>query len=312
MSVVAEAYRSGFIALVGRPNVGKSTLLNRLLGEKIAIISDKPQTTRTRILGVKHLPGAQLVFLDTPGIHKPKFRLNERMVRVAMDVLDEVDLVLFLVEATEAPGPGDRFILERLKDREVPVILLINKVDLVKKPKLLPLIDEYSRMHAFAEIVPVSAKTGDGVDDVVESALARMPEGPVYFKDDVVTDQPMRVLAAEIIREKIIQKTRDELPFAVAVGIDSFTEEEARLGAPGAGGCKHEGRLARISATVYVEKESQKAIVIGKKGDLLKAVGTYARIDMEHLFGMKVFLQLWVKVKEGWRQDEQLLVELGY
>jgi len=294
---VAEAYRSGFVALVGRPNVGKSTLLNRLLGEKIAIISDRPQTTRTRILGVKHLPGAQLVFLDTPGIHKPKFRLNERMVRVAMDVLDEADLVLFLVEATGAPGPGDRFVVERLKDRAVPVILLINKVDLVKKPKLLPLIDEYSRMHTFDEIVPVSAKTGEGVDDVVESALARMPEGPVYFKDDVVTDQPMRVLAAEIIREKIIQKMRDELPFSVAVGIESFKEE---------------GRLARIAAVVYVEKESQKAIVIGKGGEILKAVGTYARIDMEHLFGMKVFLQLWVKVKEGWREDEQMLAELGY
>ena len=294
---VAAPYRSGFVALVGRPNVGKSTLLNRILGEKIAIVSDKPQTTRTRILGVKHLPGAQMVFLDTPGIHKPKFELNKRMVDVALHVLDEVDLAFFMVEATEPPGAGDRFVLERLKEREVPVVLVINKVDLVKKLRLLPLIDEFSRMHTFAEIVPVSAKTGDGVDRLLELALARMPEGPSYFSEDVVTDQPMRVLAAEIIREKLLQKTRDELPFAVAVFIDSFKEE---------------GRMARISATIYVEKDSQKAIVIGKHGEILKTVGTHARIDMENLFGMKVFLELWVKVKGSWRQDERMLVELGY
>ena len=293
----AAPYRSGFVALVGRPNVGKSTLLNRILGEKVAIISDKPQTTRTRILGVKHLPGAQMVFLDTPGIHKPKFELNKRMVEVALHVLDEVDLVFFMVEATEPPGHGDRFVLERLKERDVPVVLVVNKVDLVKKLRLLPLIDEYSRMHGFADIVPVSAKTGDGVDHLLDLALARMPEGPAYFSEDVVTDQPMRVLAAEIIREKLLQKTRDELPFAIAVGIDSFKEE---------------GRMARISATIYVEKDSQKAIVIGKHGQILKDVGTYARIDMENLFGMKVFLELWVKVKESWRQDERMLVELGY
>jgi len=294
---VTVTYRSGFVALVGRPNVGKSTLLNRILGEKVAIISDKPQTTRTRILGVKHLPGAQMVFLDTPGIHKPKFELNKRMVEVALHVLDEVDLVFFMVEATEPPGHGDRFVLERLKERDVPVVLVVNKVDLVKKVRLLPLIDEFSRMHGFADIVPISAKTGDGVDHLLELALARMPEGPAYFPDDVVTDQPMRVLAAEIIREKLLQKTRDELPFAIAVGIDSFKEE---------------GRMARISATIYVEKDSQKAIVIGKHGQILKDVGTYARIDMENFFGMKVFLELWVKVKGSWRQDERMLVELGY
>lgn len=294
---VAVSYRSGFVALVGRPNVGKSTLLNRILGEKVAIISDKPQTTRTRILGVKHLPGAQMVFLDTPGIHKPKFELNKRMVEVALHVLDEVDLAFFMVEATEPPGHGDRFVLERLKERDVPVVLVINKVDLVKKLRLLPLIDEYSRMHGFADIVPVSAKTGEGVDRLLTLALARMPEGPAYFSEDVVTDQPMRALAAEIIREKLLQKTRDELPFAIAVGIDSFKEE---------------GRMARIGATIYVEKDSQKAIVIGRHGQILKDVGTYARIDMENLFGMKVFLELWVKVKESWRQDERMLVELGY
>jgi len=293
----AGAHRSGFIALVGRPNVGKSTLLNQILGEKIAIISDKPQTTRTRILGVRHLPKAQLVFLDTPGIHKPLYRLNQRMVRVALDVLDEVDLVFFLVEATEGVGAGDRYVVERLKERAVPVVLVINKVDLVQKGRLLPLIDAYRQMHEFAEIVPVSALTGDGVNRLVEIAVRFMPAGPVYFEDDVVTDQPMQLLAAEFIREKILQKTRDELPFSVAVQIESFTEE---------------GQLARIAAIVYVEKESQKAIVIGKRGELLKAVGTEARIEMERLFGMKVFLQLWVKVKEGWRQDERMLTALGY
>ena len=293
----AGAHRSGFIALVGRPNVGKSTLLNQILGEKIAIISDKPQTTRTRILGVRHLPKAQLVFLDTPGIHKPLYRLNQRMVRVALEVLDEVDLVFFLVEATEGVGAGDRYVVERLKERAVPAVLVINKVDLVQKGRLLPLIDAYRQMHEFAEIVPVSALTGDGVNRLVEIAVRFMPAGPVYFEDDVVTDQPMQLLAAEFIREKILQKTRDELPFSVAVQIESFTEE---------------GKLARIAAIVYVEKESQKAIVIGKRGELLKAVGTEARIEMERLFGMKVFLQLWVKVKEGWRQDEQMLSALGY
>ena len=293
----AGAHRSGFIALVGRPNVGKSTLLNQILGEKIAIISDKPQTTRTRILGVRHLPKAQLVFLDTPGIHKPLYRLNQRMVRVALNVLDEVDLVFFLVEATEGVGAGDRYVVERLKERAVPVVLVINKVDLVQKGRLLPLIDAYRQMHEFAEIVPVSALTGDGVNRLVEIAVRFMPEGPVYFEDDIVTDQPMQLLAAEFIREKILQKTRDELPFSVAVQIESFTEE---------------GKLARIAAIVYVEKESQKAIVIGKRGELLKAVGTEARIEMERLFGMKVFLQLWVKVKEGWRRDERMLTALGY
>jgi GTP-binding protein Era len=301
MSETGASYRSGFVALIGRTNVGKSTLLNQLLGEKIAIISDKPQTTRTRILGVKHLPDAQLIFLDTPGIHKPQFRLNQRMVRAALEVLDEVDLVFFLVEATERPGAGDRYVIERLKDRQIPVILVINKVDLVQKGKLLPLIDAYRQMHSFAEIVPISALTGDGVDRLVDLALKAMPQGPVYFKDDMVTDQPMQVLAAEIIREKILYRTRDELPFAVAVQIESFIEEEAR-----------QGQLARISAIVYVEKRSQKAIVIGKRGEILKAVGTEARMDMERLFGMKVFLQLWVKVREGWRQDEQMLTALGY
>jgi GTP-binding protein Era len=261
-----------------------------------------------------------------------------------------VDLVFFLVDATEGVGAGDRYVVERLKERAVPTVLVINKVDLVQKGRLLPLIDTYRQMHEFAEIVPVSALTGDGVNRLVEIAVRFMPVGPVYFEDDIVTDQPMQLLAAEFIREKILQKTRDELPFSVAVQIESFIEEEARFSErrsgeplPEAGeegrvsaragngkeeavwasgregdisgaiaGRKRDGRLARVSAIVYVEKESQKAIVIGKRGELLKAVGTEARIEMERLFGMKVFLQLWVKVKEGWRQDEHMLSTLGY
>ncbi len=223
-----SGYRSGFIALVGRTNVGKSTLLNQILGEKIAIISDKPQTTRTRILGVRHLPAAQLIFLDTPGIHKPQYRLNQRMVRVALEVLDEVDLIFFMVDATGRLGAGDQYVLERLKERDVPVVLVINKIDLVQKRRLLPLIDAARQLHEFAEIVPVSALTGDGVEQLVDLGLRFMPPGPMYFKEDMVTDQPMQVLAAELIREKILQKTRDELPFSVAVQIESFIEEEAR------------------------------------------------------------------------------------
>ena len=298
-------YRSGFVSLIGRPNVGKSTLLNHILGEKIAIVSDKPQTTRTRILGVKHLPDAQLIVLDTPGIHKPQYRLNQRMVRVALETLEEVDLILFLIEATEKPGAGDRYVLEQLKSRQTPVMLVINKIDIVQKSKLLPLIDAYQHLHSFTEIVPVSALTGEGVDRLVDLSVQAMPIGPVYFKEDVVTDQAMQLLAAELIREKILSKTRDELPFAVAVQIESFVEEKTR-------GRKGEEELARIAAIVYVEKQSQKGIVIGKGGQLLKAVGTEARMDMERLFGMKVFLDLWVKVKQDWRQDEQMLETLGY
>ena len=238
-----------------------------------------------------------MVFLDTPGIHKPLYRLNQRMVRVALEVLDEVDLVFFLVEATEGVGAGDRYVVERLKERAVPVVLVINKVDLVQKGRLLPLIDAYRQMHEFAEIVPVSALTGDGVNRLVEIAVRFMPAGPVYFEDDVVTDQPMQLLAAEFIREKILQKTRDELPFSVAVQIESFTEE---------------GKLARIAAIVYVEKESQKPIVIGSGGALLKQIGTSARVELEKRFPPKVFLELFVKVAPDWRDDREVVRALDY
>ncbi len=291
----------GTVAIIGRPNVGKSTLLNALLKEKIAIVSNWPQTTRTRILGVVHLPDTQIAFLDTPGLHKPFHQLNKRMVRTALDTIREADLLYLMVEATAPPGSGDRLVIEQVEEvagnGRVPVFLLINKVDLVKKPRLLPLIESYRRMRPWAEIVPLSAETGLNVDRLLEATVAALPEGEAQFGEDVLTDQSMRTLAAEVIREKILRKTREEIPYAVAVEIDLFLEE---------------GKLNRISATVLVEKESQKAIVIGAHGERLKAVGTEARKELERLFGGKVFLQLWVKVRSAWREDDQVLVELGY
>jgi GTP-binding protein Era len=291
----------GSVAIVGRPNVGKSTLLNALLNEKIAIVSDKPQTTRTRILGVVHRPDAQIALLDTPGLHKPQYKLNRRMVQTALDTMREADLLYVIVEATGPPGPGDRAVIEearRLKaEKDLPVFLIISKIDLVNKTRLLPLIDGYRTMMDWAEVVPLSAVTRDNVDRLLDLTVAVLPEGQALYDDDMVTDQPMRMLAAEIIREKILDHTSEEIPHSVAVEIEQFVEE---------------GKLARINASILVEKQSQKAIVIGKHGDRLKAVGTAARRDMERLFGMKVFLEMWVKVREAWRQDEEVLAELGY
>lgn len=293
--------RTGTVTIVGRPNVGKSTLLNALLKEKVAIVSDTPQTTRTRILGVVHLPDAQLVLLDTPGLHKPQHQLNKRMVHTALEAMREAALLYVMVDATAAPGPGDRFVIEqarRVADAGgTSAFLLINKIDLVKKSRVLPLIESYRTMLDWVEVVPLSAKTGLNVDRLLELTLKVLPEGNAQYDDDVITDQPMRTMAAEIIREKILQKAREEIPYAVAVEIDQFVEE---------------GKLARIAASVLVEKESQKPIVIGKNGERLKAIGTYARIEMERLFGMKVFLDLWVKVRPAWREDEHVLAELGY
>jgi len=293
--------KTGTVAIIGRPNVGKSTLLNTILKEKIAIVSDKPQTTRTRILGVAHLPDAQVVFLDTPGLHRPQHLLNKRMVRTALDTMQDADLLYVMVEATAPAGPGDRAAVEQVREAisqgGKPAFLLINKVDLVNKVRILPLIESYRKMLDWTEVVPLSAKTGLNVDRLLELTVKVLPEGEALYQEDVMTDQSMRTLAAEIIREKILQKTREEVPYSVAVEIDRFVEE---------------GKLARIDASVVVDKDSQKAIVIGRHGERLKAAGTYARIEMERLFGMKVFLQLWVKVRSGWREDERLLTELGY
>lgn len=294
--------KSGIVAIVGRPNVGKSTLLNALLKEKIAIVSDKSQTTRTRVLGVLHRPDAQIVYLDTPGLHKPQDLLNKRMVRTALETMQEADLLYVMVEATmPSVRTGDRAVIQQVREAVTkggqPAFLIINKVDLVNKARLLPLIDELRTLLNWAEIIPLSAKTGFNMDRLLDLTISALPEGGPLYGDDVITDQTMRMLAAEIIREKILERTREEVPHSVAVDIDQFVEE---------------GKLARISASILVEKDSQKAILIGKHGDRLKAIGTAARIDMEHLFGMKVFLQLWVKAREAWREDEQMLKELGY
>ena len=294
-----EGFRSGFVSIIGRPNVGKSTLLNRILKEKISIISDKPQTTRNRIMGVLHLSGAQLVFLDTPGIHKPKFKLNQRMVRTALNTLQEVDLILFLVEAFDAPGPGDQFIMERLKGLSIPVFLVINKIDRVKKETLIPLIEQCTRSFTFTEVVPVSALTGDNVDRLIEVIVKHLPEGQPLFPEDTITDQPLRFIAAEVIREKILTRTHEEIPYSVAVVIEEFLEDP-------------EKQRVTIRAVIYVERDSQKGIVIGKGGEMLKAVGTAARLELEGLIGTKVYLELWVKVKKDWRDNESLLTEVGY
>lgn len=291
----------GSVAIIGRSNVGKSTLLNRLLDEKIAIVSDKPQTTRTRILGVAHAPDAQIAFFDTPGFHEPRHLLNRRMVRTALDVFDDVDLLYVLVDATGQPGPGDRAVVKHVQQAVArhprPVMLVVNKIDLVNKSRLLPLIDNYTRLFPWTEVVPVSARMGDNVSRLMELTVALLPEGVPAYGHDMITDQSMRVLAAELIREKILEQTHEEIPHSVAVEIEQFQEAK---------------KLARISAAILVEKESQKAIVIGKHGERLKRVGTAARQDMERLFGMKVFLEMWVKVRDAWREDEQVLAELGY
>jgi GTP-binding protein Era len=291
----------GSVAIIGRSNVGKSTLLNRLLDEKIAIVSDKPQTTRTRILGVAHAPDAQIAFFDTPGFHEPRHLLNRRMVRTALDVFDDVDLFYVLMDATGQPGPGDRAVIKYVREAVArqprPVMLVINKVDLVNKSRLLPLIENYARLFPWTEVVPVSARQGDNLSRLMELTVALLPEGAPAHGHDVITDQSMRVLAAELIREKILEQTYEEIPHSVAVEIEQFEETP---------------KLARVSAAILVEKESQKAIVIGKHGERLKKVGTTARQDMERLFGMKVFLEMWVKVRNAWREDEQVLAELGY
>lgn len=291
----------GTVVIIGRSNVGKSTLLNRLLKEKIAIVSEKPQTTRTRILGVVNTPGAQIALLDTPGIHKPEHLLNRRMVRTTVETLEEADLLLVLMDATSLPGPGDLLVLDYVKaavKKDLrPVILVLNKIDLVNKTKLLPVIQAYAKLFSWTEVVPVSAQTGDNVDRLLDVTVSHLSEGEAAYDGEMITDQPLRRLAAEMIREKLLRETHEEVPYAIAVEIDQFVEK---------------GKLARIRASVLVERESHKAIVIGKQGERLKTVGTEARRDMERLFGMKVFLELWVKVREAWREDEHVLMELGY
>jgi GTP-binding protein Era len=290
------SFRSGFVAVVGRPNVGKSTLVNRLVGEKVAIVSDKPQTTRNRILAVLNRPDGQVVLFDTPGIHKPMHRMNERMVDAAVSSLGQVDLAVWVVDVTEEYGPGDRYVKEVLGRSGKPVMLVLNKIDLMPKPQLLPLIDHYRRLLDFAEVIPLSALEGDNVDVLGERLVAHLPEGERLYPEDFLTDQPERFFVAEMVREQILRHTREEIPYSTAVVVDSFKEGDP---------------LVRIEASILVERPSQKGILIGRGGAMLKAIGSAARREIEAFLGTKVYLGLFVKVREGWREDQAVLDEMG-
>ena len=289
--------KAGFVALVGRPNAGKSTLLNRLVQQKLAIVSDKPQTTRNRIVGVRQYDEGQVVYVDTPGVHKPLHRLNVRMVDAALGTLAEVDLVAVVVDATESSGGGDRFLLDVVKRSRTPRILVLNKVDAVDKPALLPRLVEYEK-EGFEDLVPVSALTGENIDRLEQVLLKHLPDGDAIYPEDYLTDQPERFFVAELVREQVLQQTRDELPFSTAVVVDKFEEPDAK-------------GLMRLYCTILVERESQKPILVGKGGARIKAIGTGARKELEAFFDAKVFLDLHVKVKEGWREDERTLDSLG-
>ena len=294
-----QPFHSGFVALVGRPNVGKSTLLNKVLGQKIAITSNKPQTTRNRILGIHNLPDGQILFLDTPGIHKPQGKLNRFMVDQAIAACKDIDLVLFLVEATSLPGGGDEYVLNILKRSEVPVILVINKIDLVAPPQLLKLIEAFSQKYEFRAVVPLSAKTGNGVEPLLKEITPFLTEGPRYFPEDMITDLPERFIVAEMVREKIMRRTREEIPYGVAVQIETFTE-------------KPEKNLVVIQAMIHVERESHKRILVGHRGQMIRDLGKDARLEIERFLGTRVFLELFVRVDENWSQSERMLRELGY
>jgi GTP-binding protein Era len=293
--------KTGFVSLIGRPNAGKSTLLNRLVGTKLAIVSDKPQTTRTRILGVRNYPDAQVVFLDTPGIHRPLHRMNKRMVDVAIDTIREVDVLGLVMDVNERHGKGDRFVIDLVKNATAPVFLILNKIDLIKKTRLLPMLDEYSKLAQFAEIIPVSAATGDNVDRLERLLIERLPEGERVYPEDYLTDQPERFFAAEIVREKLLQFTHAEIPFASAVIVDRFEEVPE--------GTEH--GILGLYCSIVVDRESQKPIVIGRGGDMIKRIGSAAREELERFFGTRVFLDLHVRVKSEWREDERILGEIG-
>ena len=301
MSETAEGaapsvFRAGFVTVIGRPNVGKSTLVNRLVGQKVAIVSDKPQTTRNRILAVLNRPDAQVVLFDTPGIHKPQHELNRRMVDTAVKSMGQGDVILWLVEVGERYGPGDRHVRDLLQRAGRPVILGINKIDTIARPKVLPAIAAWKDHLDFVEVVPLSARNGDNVDRLADLLVRHLPEGPALYPEEFLTDQPERFFVAEMVRERILHHTREELPYSAGVMVESFKEEE---------------KLVRIEATIYVERDGQKGIVIGKGGAMLKKIGTEARGQIEHFLGAKVFLGLFVKVRESWRENEGLLSEMG-
>ncbi len=293
-----KGFRSGFVALIGRPNAGKSTLLNRLVGEKIAAVSNKPQTTRHKIQGIVTRDDGQIVFVDTPGVHKPGYLLNRRMMSAVHDAILSVDLIVLMRDASVSTGNGDRFVLDLVKDAEKSSLLVLNKIDKIReKGDLLPLIESYSNEFEFAEIVPISALKGDAIDNLLDQIVKHLPEGDPIFTDDEMTDQPVRSIVAEMVREKILMSTGEEIPYVTAVITEVFDESDSAL--------------TRIFCAIYVERSSQKKIVIGKMGSRIKDIGTKARIDIEHLIGKKVFLKLFVKVVEDWRNREQTLNELG-
>ena len=293
-----EHFKSGFVAVVGRPNVGKSTLINALIDDKIVIVSDKAQTTRNRIICVYTDETKQVVFMDTPGIHKPKHKLGEYMVDAAIESLKEVEAVLFVVAGNEKRGSGDNFIIEQLGRVKVPVFLLINKIDTLSKEDLMKVIVSYQDAYDFAGIIPISAKEKDNLDEVLTVLDKNLPEGPQYFPDDMITDQPERLIISDIVREKILLATRDEIPHAIAVDVDEMKTRE--------------DGTTYVRATIYCERDSQKGIIIGRRGALLKELGAAARADIQRLLATKVYLDLWVKVKKDWRNKSGMLSELGY
>ena len=297
------AFRSGFVSIIGRPNAGKSTLLNALVGEKVAIVTEKPQTTRTRIQGMLNVkaqrgrPAGQIIFIDTPGVHKPDSRLNRKMMQEIYAALESRDIILLMVDATERFGPADQHVLDLVKKTGGTIFLLLNKIDKLLKERLLPLIDHYSKLHEFAEIIPISAAKKEGLDALVEKIVRALPQGPRYFPEDQFTDLPEKFIAAEIVREKILLKTGKELPYATAVVVERFEDSD---------------KLIKIAAAIYCEREGQKGILIGKGGQKLKEIGTAARMELEELLGKKIFLELFVKVKPGWRESAAFVEELDW
>ena len=312
------AFRSGFVSIIGRPNAGKSTLLNKLVGEKLAIVTPKPQTTRNRILGIvnvaaaKGRPAGQIVFIDTPGVHKPDSSLNKKMMREVHAALEGRDAILLIVDATEKFGAGDRFTLDLVKKAGGPVFLLLNKIDRLEKSRLLPLIAEYSKLHDFREIIPISALKGDGLELLLDRLMAVLREGPRYFPKDQITDQPERFLAAEIVREKVLLETAQEVPYATTVVVERWEESphpsKPKPGLPGT----PFPRLTSIAALIYCEREGQKKIIIGRHGEMLKRIGTAARLEIERALGTRVFLELFVKLRPGWRESREFVEELDW
>ena len=296
-------FHSGFVSILGRPNAGKSTLLNALVGEKLAIISPKPQTTRNRIKGVIHIPeregiaGGQVILIDTPGVHKPDSSLGRKMMAEVREALEGSDLILLIADVTRKSNPADRFVLDMARQSGTPIFFLLNKIDRIEKGKLLPIIDEWRKLHDFREIIPISALKRKGLDVLLERVLQALPQGPKYFSEDEITDQPVRFMAAEIIREQVLLGTREELPYSTTVVVDQFEEGE---------------RLTRIAATIYCEREGQKGILVGKRGQMLKKIGTAARLQIEKMVGTRVFLELFVKVRPGWRDSREFVDELDW